>query len=569
MAINYDLYSPEKLEQMKKLKNQTQGQGDVDPNLVDMAMAEQSIISGQPAVGSDDPNYPLENQAVVEMDENTADKFLTLSPDEQAKNYDALPPMIKNVVDERRATDSAIAAKTPGNIPYSEGLMPQGTTLPGNVPYREGMTPQTTIAFKPTETPAERATASTSSPQLGSTPPRNPASAMSQGEQGITDYYKALNEEQKIKDAGNLQKENMYKEQVRRNAEIDQESIDKLAVEQKAYDDLSAKYMNSSINQNRIFENQSTNQRVMTGIGLFLGALSNAFTGQKDVSKNPAVMAIDKAIENDIKSQEVNMAKMKEGLNIKNNRLSQLTAFFKDKKMALREEYALHSMGIAAAIENQLGKSETLKNDAMAKQMVAKYRDTALSLRNQNKLIMSQIAENEAKAAKERFAATQVSLTPGQKAVDEKYAEYYNNFSGSGAAIAKTTIDQLKGWRDTLLEESKSVFEAGGGRVASMLPDAARTRQSLLIRDQIPAKANLVLKELFGGQLSNDERVSESKTYYSDNQDSKTNAQILTDKIQQLENKYNAEMAKAKYYEQNKSLRGFETQVPKNMKKGL
>jgi hypothetical protein len=47
--------------------------------------------------------------------------------------------------------------------------------------------------------------------------------------------------------------------------------------------------------------------------------------------------------------------------------------------------------------------------------------------------------------------------------------------------------------------------------------------------------ADLVLKELFGGQLSDAERESESKTYYNDMMGPEENARILQSKIDQLE----------------------------------
>lgn len=152
-------------------------------------------------------------------------------------------------------------------------------------------------------------------------------------------------------------------------------------------------------------------------------------------------------------------------------------------------------------------------------------------------------------------------MTEGQKKVDQDYAKHYNEFSGGGASNAKNTISQLKELQQELIAEDEKLFGAGGGRVASLLPDAVRDKTSLKFKTEIPGKANLVLKKLFGGQLSDAERESEAKTYYNDMLGPKENADLLQKKIEQLEEQYNSEMAKAKYYEDNGTLNGFRINV--------
>jgi hypothetical protein len=148
-------------------------------------------------------------------------------------------------------------------------------------------------------------------------------------------------------------------------------------------------------------------------------------------------------------------------------------------------------------------------------------------------------------------------LSEGQKKVDQDYAKQYNEFSAQGAAKARTTIEQLEEFQRQLEAESKKRFQSGGGRLASILPDVARTDQSIIWKRDIPAKANLVLKDLFGGQLSNDERKSESATYYDDILGPAENAKKLGEKIKQLRAGYENESRKAKYYERFGTLDGF------------
>jgi hypothetical protein len=145
----------------------------------------------------------------------------------------------------------------------------------------------------------------------------------------------------------------------------------------------------------------------------------------------------------------------------------------------------------------------------------------------------------------------------GQKSVDKDYAKHYNTFTQKGAVNAKTSIDRLEALAAEM-ESDTGVFESGGGRFASTLPDALRSRDAVRRRDQAKNFANTTLKELFGGQLSDAEREAAAKEYYNDALSNSENAKIIRAKIEQLREGYNTEVAKAKYYEQNGgTLRGF------------
>lgn len=145
----------------------------------------------------------------------------------------------------------------------------------------------------------------------------------------------------------------------------------------------------------------------------------------------------------------------------------------------------------------------------------------------------------------------------GQKKVDQDYAKHYNNFTGKGRANALQTIKQLEELQAELDKESKNIFQSGGGRLTSMMPDMVRTTDSLRWKSEIPAKANLVLKELFGGQLSDGERESESKTYYNDLLSPADNSRVLSKKIQTLKDQLTSETAKARFFRDKGTLNNF------------
>lgn len=150
-------------------------------------------------------------------------------------------------------------------------------------------------------------------------------------------------------------------------------------------------------------------------------------------------------------------------------------------------------------------------------------------------------------------------LTEGQRSVDKDYAKHYNDFTGKGKVNAQQTINQLTQLQNELKKESGNFIQAGGGRLGSMLPDQLRSTDSIRWKSEIPAKANLVLKDLFGGQLSDGERLAEAKTYYNDLLSPEENAKVLEKKIDTLKKQLQSESAKASFYERNGSLKGFAT----------
>jgi hypothetical protein len=153
---------------------------------------------------------------------------------------------------------------------------------------------------------------------------------------------------------------------------------------------------------------------------------------------------------------------------------------------------------------------------------------------------------------------TKIDIKPTK--VDDNYAEDYNKYTGKGRVNSEQAIKQLKELKAELDAESGDLFQSGGGKSTALLPDFMRTEDSLRWKTEIPGKANLVLKELFGGALSDSERKSEADTYYNDMLGNKANSKILGKKIETLEKQLQAEIAKAQYYEKNnRSLTGWKS----------
>lgn len=148
--------------------------------------------------------------------------------------------------------------------------------------------------------------------------------------------------------------------------------------------------------------------------------------------------------------------------------------------------------------------------------------------------------------------------TIGQKAVDRDYAKHYNEFSGKGRVNATQTIKQLEALKAELDAEAVG-GGAGGGRFVNMLPDNVRSDKAIKFKTEIPGKANLVLKDLFGGQLSDAERKSESQTYYNDLLGPKENSELLAKKIETMKQQLASETRRAAWFQEHKTLAGYDS----------
>lgn len=231
-----------------------------------------------------------------------------------------------------------------------------------------------------------------------------------------------------------------------------------------------------------------------------------------------------------------------------------ISQYLQDKADARRakQEDADRKFKLAQYMQQMSRQGKMDERQARLDQETKDYRDRQLGL-DQQKL---EIAKNKSQGNQ--------GYSEGQKAVDKDYAKHYNTFTQKGAVNAKTAIDRLEGLADEM-EADTGLFESGGGRFASELPDALRSRDAIRRRDQAKNFANTTLKELFGGQLSDAEREAAAKEYYNDALGNAENAKIIRAKIAQLRDSYNTEVAKAKYYENNGTLQGFSGVLPESI----
>lgn len=141
------------------------------------------------------------------------------------------------------------------------------------------------------------------------------------------------------------------------------------------------------------------------------------------------------------------------------------------------------------------------------------------------------------------------------EAKDKDYAKHYNEFTEGGAVNARSSIENL----EKLAAEMEKDPTGGGGRFAQKAPDWLRSRTAIKNRDNARNFANVTLKKLFGGQLSDAEREAAAREYYNDALDNKENAALIKKKVEQLRGAYENEVEKAKYFEKNDTLSGWES----------
>jgi hypothetical protein len=229
---------------------------------------------------------------------------------------------------------------------------------------------------------------------------------------------------------------------------------------------------------------------------------------------------------------------------------SDLTKMSLEEKRRMREEQARQAFEREKqknTLDMELAKSGNTQAFELDKQGRGFNHDKEMAGLKGEQEKLKMLAESKSKGAK----------TAGTEAIDKKYAEHWTDYTGKGRVNAVQTINQLEALKRELDDESKKWIQSGGGRIGGSLPDNMRSETALRWKSEIPAKANLVLKDLFGGQLSDGERKSESATYYNDLLGPEANSSVLAKKIDTLKKQVQAEDARAKYFNEHGTLAGY------------
>lgn len=151
--------------------------------------------------------------------------------------------------------------------------------------------------------------------------------------------------------------------------------------------------------------------------------------------------------------------------------------------------------------------------------------------------------------------------TPAQIAADKAYGKEYTEFTDKGANTLSTIdkIEALAKNMETVGDSQNEIFSIDeGGALAAMSPDFMKSRKMVGERDNSRNFANTTLKELFGGQLSDEERNAAAREYYNEALPRSENIKNLKQKVAELKRAYEAKKGKAEYFEKTGTLRGYQ-----------
>ncbi len=152
-------------------------------------------------------------------------------------------------------------------------------------------------------------------------------------------------------------------------------------------------------------------------------------------------------------------------------------------------------------------------------------------------------------------------MTPGQEAIDKEFAKsVYVPFVSGGSADAAKNLNQLK-WARDQLGKSQNLTGPIVGNVpdavqAFINPDAVNTREAV---EEVVQRN---LREVLGAQFTEREGERLIARAYNPKLSEEQNIQRLNRLIDSIEQAYNQKNAAVQYFQQNRSLAGYQYQPP-------
>lgn len=161
--------------------------------------------------------------------------------------------------------------------------------------------------------------------------------------------------------------------------------------------------------------------------------------------------------------------------------------------------------------------------------------------------------KREALALKKQELDSGKGRTEGQKALDKDYAKDYNDWSSGGRALLSKNLQNLKDARDALSTDSSLT-----GGLTGVFGDRLTADRVLKQRQKVQSAVQNSLKATLGAQFTEKEGERILKNAYNEAASPETNIESITSLINQLESQASNNDKKAKFYEQNGSLSGYQ-----------
>lgn len=318
-------------------------------------------------------------------------------------------------------------------------------------PAPPALAPQAEPASLPTIAPAAVPTTSVEAAQLGvrglqaeSDARQREAAVQSEGQTQVAAAYDEANrrveEQQRARDAYIAQR---------------QAEENKLMTEKRSMID---RFVNHRVDRNRVFHRMDTGDKVISGIGLALGALGAAFTKADDT--NQAFDYLMKTLDDDVKDQMAERDKLGTLIGMKSDEI----ADFRQVSTSRAGEYAtrmaayLERLGrdvakIAAKTSSQTVKENAKALGAQASQKAAELLGTAV---------------NQDRAANEAKRARQAQIAEAQKTRVLAAAEHGFTYDAKGNLVPMQgkTLSVEDQYKQTQIDKNKREAEqAQRGRV--------------------------------------------------------------------------------------------------------
>lgn len=251
----------------------------------------------------------------------------------------------------------------------------------------------------------------------------------------------------------------------------------------------------------------------------------------------------------------------------KSKRTARLDAFDKGKQ-SMVDAYRLDKEATKdyedadkLARESSLDSQETVLARQLASKMAPQFDFSKMTARQINEKIPSlqkiyDIEQKKLDRQDARDAKKQERLdkgSEGQKAVDKDFAKDYNEWTSTGRASLLKNLEALKEAQAALTKDSSL-----SGGLTGAFPDRMTADRVLKQRQKVGSAIQGALKATLGSAFTDKEGERTLKNAYNEAASPATNIESLNAEIKRLEAAGRANEEKARHFEKNGTLRGYE-----------
>jgi len=216
-------------------------------------------------------------------------------------------------------------------------------------------------------------------------------------------------------------------------------------------------------------------------------------------------------------------------------------------------------METTAALQNLLQKSRNALTDDeqnfLFSQLSLLRKEDDASLREQ--LARDKMANQKEIAAMGAGKQGGVSLTPGEKTVDVKFADDYNKWTSGGKESALSNLERLKEAQKEIRQAIAEGDQYISGRVVGALPDIARPEKSRALQQKVQESALSSLKDTLGSQFTENEGKKILAMAYDPTLSPEENVKKVDRAVSYIMEKIAATEDKAGYFQGSGTLQGY------------